>query len=205
MASDGQSQEQFAALEGDPLVQQSEPVKADDPAPEKRRTHLRQKARGAARSSKPWLGYTWFMTFGTFLPLPALLGGYLANVTLVGEPLAKRIYRYSLVLPTLGQAPPGEDKLKARTEGSSKKPFTERIRPYSPPGIIERRGRPVPMPVRVVWFVLVGWWLGAIWVLIAWSVLLLPYPVLGVIRSLLDDLPSVMTLAWPKSAGPTRK
>ena len=53
------------------------------------------------------------------------------------------------------------------------------------------------MPLRIVWFVLVGWWLGLIWVVIAWSVLLLPYPFIGMIRDLLADLPSVMTLGMP--------
>jgi hypothetical protein len=37
-------------------------------------------------------------------------------------------------------------------------------------------------------------------VTIAWSVLLLPYPFLDVIRNLLADLPSVMTLAYPDRA-----
>ena len=43
----------------------------------------------------------------------------------------------------------------------------------------------------------VGWWLGALWTGLAWSVLLLPYPFPDLIRSLLADLPSVMTLAPP--------
>jgi hypothetical protein len=143
------------------------------------------------------------MTFGTFLPLPIFWGGYLVNLTLVGAPLARRIYRYALLVPTLGQRPPGEEKLKAATvekTGKEKKPLGERMRPYSPPGWLERRGRPVAIPFRVAWFVLVGWWAGAVWVTIAWSVLLLPYPFLDVIRNLLADLPSVMTLAYPDRA-----
>jgi len=171
--------------EESPLVSVDE-MQEETPAPKK------------ASGLKSWLGYAWFMTMGTFLPLPIMLGGYLANVTLVGAPLARLIYRYALVLPTLGQPPPGEDKVKAREGGSGNKSFAERMRPYSPPGLVERRGKPVAMPLRIAWFVLVGWWLGAIWVIIAWSVLLLPYPLLNVIRGLLDELPSVMTLAWPK-------
>src|SRR5262249_19556159 len=81
---------------------------------------------------------------------------------------------------------------------SDRKPLAERIRPFSPPGFLERRGRPVAMGLRVVWFVLIGWWAGGVWVVIAWSVLLFPYPLLDLIRSLLDDLPSVMTLAYPQ-------
>jgi hypothetical protein len=49
----------------------------------------------------------------------------------------------------------------------------------------------------VAWFVFAGWLLGALWTVLAWSVLLLPYPFPGLIRSLLADLPSVMTLAPP--------
>jgi uncharacterized membrane protein YccF (DUF307 family) len=162
------------------------------------RKPLREKARGAAGPTKKWAGYGWFMSFGTFLPLPVFLGGYLVNVTLVGAPLARRIYRFALFLPTLGQSPPGQEKLKARSAASDRKPLAERIRPFSPPGFLERRGRPVAMGLRVVWFVLIGWWAGGIWVVIAWSVLLFPYPLLDLIRSLLEDLPSVMTLAYPQ-------
>jgi uncharacterized membrane protein YccF (DUF307 family) len=174
------------------------------PGDEKSRAHVRQKARGLARASKPWLGYTWFMTFGTFLPLPIFLSGYVAQLTFIGAPLARRMFRYALVVPTLGQPPPGDEKLKAR-EGKprTRRPFVERIRAYAPPRLIERHGKPVPMALRVVWFVLVGWWLGAIWVVLAWSLLLLPYPLLDAIRGVLEELPSVMTLAWPKAAGST--
>ena len=53
---------------------------------------------------------------------------------------------------------------------------------------------------RALWFVFVGWWFGFVWVLMAWSLLLLPYPMTDAIRSLLGNLPSVMTLAEPKGA-----
>ena len=52
---------------------------------------------------------------------------------------------------------------------------------------------------RVLWFVLVGWWLGALWVLLSWSVFLLPYPFLDTVAALLEELPSVMTLAYPEA------
>lgn len=142
-----------------------------------------------------WLGYAWFMTFGTVLPLPLLLIGYVGEMTIVGAPLARQICRFAIFITTFGQDPPGKEKLAERN--SEKKPFAERIRPYSPPGRLEKRGRPVSMWLRVVWFVSVGWWLGALWVCLAWSVLLLPYPFLGLIRALLADLPSVTTLAMP--------
>jgi uncharacterized membrane protein YccF (DUF307 family) len=158
----------------------------------------RNRFHAKVEASKSWGGYGWFMTFGTVLPLPVFLGGYIVNVTLVGAPLARRIYRYGLFLATLGQPPPGEDKLKERAKSNEKKPFAQRIRPYSPPGLLERYGKAVAMPLRVVWFLTVGWWLGSIWVIIAWSVLLFPYPLLDIIRALLADLPSVMTLAYPK-------
>ena len=152
------------------------------------------------RSSGRWLGYGWFMSFGTVLPLVIFLGGYLVHVTLVGAPLARRVYRFGVWTSTLGQEPPGKEKLEARRAESTKKPLFERIRPYSPPGIIERRGRLVGKPSRAVFFVFVGWWLGGVWVVISWSVFLLPYPLLDTVASLLAELPSVMTLAWPETA-----
>jgi hypothetical protein len=181
------------------MAEGSKPAPADEVSGT-RVQKIQKKARSAASSSKSWAGYGWFMSFGTILPLPIFLIGYLVNLTLVGAPLARRIYELGLWASTLGQEPPGKDRLEARTEGGGeKKPLVERIRPYSPPGFIERRGRPVRMPVRVVWFLLCGWWAGAIWILLAWGVLLFPYPLLDLIRNLLAELPSVMTLAYPAS------
>jgi uncharacterized membrane protein YccF (DUF307 family) len=150
-----------------------------------------------SRVARGWAGYAWFMSFGTFLPLPVFLSGYLAQLTFVGEPLARRAYRVGIFLSTLGQAPPGADRLESRREANQKKPFAERIRAYAPPGWVERRGRPFGLGARAAWFVLVGWWLGLLWTVLAWSVLLLPYPFPDLIRGLLADLPSVMTLATP--------
>ena len=149
------------------------------------------------RSFRSWAGYLWFMTFGTFLPLPVFLVGYLAQLTFVGAPVARRAYRFGIFLSTLGQRPPGADRLESRHEDREKEPFAERIRAHAPPGWVERRGSPVAPVARVAWFLLVGWWLGAAWTGLAWSVLLLPYPFPDLIRSLLADLPSVMTLARP--------
>jgi len=161
-----------------------------------------ERAKGAARAGGRWAGYGWFMTLGTLLPLGIFLGGYLVHLTLVGAPLARRSYGFGIWSSTLGQEPPGKEKFEARKKQSSKKPLFERIHPYSPPGVIERRGKPVTMPKRVLWFVLAGWWLGGLWVLLSWSVFLLPYPLLDAVRNLLAELPSVMTLAWPSTASP---
>jgi uncharacterized membrane protein YccF (DUF307 family) len=155
-----------------------------------------------ARTARSWGGYAWFMTFGTFLPLPIFVCGYLAQLTFVGAPLARRAYRFGIFFSTLGQRPPGADKLESRHESDEgaeerKKPFAERIRAYAPPGWVERRGRPFEKLTRTFWFVFVGWWLGGVWTLLAWSVLLLPYPFPELIRKLLADLPSVMTLGLP--------
>jgi hypothetical protein len=159
----------------------------------------------AFTSVKSWAGYGWFMSFGTFLPLGVFLGSYLVHLTLVGAPIARTANQFGIWISTFGQEPPGKDKLESRKQSPGKKSFVERIRPYSPPGFIERHGRPIWLPYRVVWFVLVGWWLGAIWVVLSWSVFLAPYPFLDTVRALLDELPSVMTLAGPEhgNAGST--
>jgi uncharacterized membrane protein YccF (DUF307 family) len=164
------------------------------------RTPRRAKAKSAVRAGGEWAGYGWFMTFGTVVPLLVFLGGYVFHLTLVGAPIARRIYRFGIWTSTLGQEPPGKDKIEAKLTGSDKQPFYVRVRPYSPPGWIEKRGKPFSMPVRIVWFVLVGWWLGAVWVVISWSPFLLPYPLFDAVWSLLSEVPSTMTLAWPGSA-----
>ncbi len=167
-------------------------------APEDKKGRRRQRVRA-------WGGYAWFMSFGTFLPLPVFIVGYLAQLTFVGVPLARRAYRFGIFLSTLGQRPPGADKLESRLEQEEdgeeekKKPFAERVRAYAPPGWVERRGTPFGTLARVAWFVLVGWWLGGLWTLLAWSVLLLPYPFPDLIRKLLEDLPSVMLLGPPET------
>ena len=156
------------------------------------------------RSAGAWLGYGWFMTGGTFIPLPIFLSGYVINLSLIGAPLARQLYTLGLFLTTMGQPPPRVDRQKDESseEKEEKESFIERVHRHSPPARLQRRGRPVSLPVRALWFVFVGWWLGALWVIMAWSVLLLPYPFLNLIRDLLNQLPSVMTLAYPESADP---
>jgi uncharacterized membrane protein YccF (DUF307 family) len=148
-------------------------------------------------AAKHWVGYGWFMTFGTLLPLVVFLGSYVVHVTLVGAPLARRGNSFGIWLSTFGQDPPGKDKLEAKGDSRSDA-FVDRVRRVSPPGYLDRRGKPVPMVARIVWFVLVGWWLGAVWVVVSWSVFLMPYPFLDVVRQMLAELPSVMTLAYPE-------
>jgi uncharacterized membrane protein YccF (DUF307 family) len=158
----------------------------------------RARARSAVRSGGHWVGYGWFMSFGTVLPLFIFLGGYAVHLTIVGAPVARRIYRLGIWTATLGQDPPGKDKVEAKLALAEKKPFFERVRPYSPPGWLERRDRPVSMPARVVWFVFVGWWAGAVWVVISWSPFLLPYPLFDTVATLLGEVPCTMTLAQPE-------
>ena len=150
------------------------------------------------RSIKHWAGYAWFMSFGTFLPLGVFLASYPLHLTLVGAPAARSIDRFGIWLSTFGQEPPGKEKLESRQRDSKKPPFVERVRHYSPAVIVEHHGRPFSLWQRALWFLLVGWWLGAIWIVVSWSVFLMPYPFLDTVRSLLDELPTVMTLARPE-------
>jgi hypothetical protein len=124
------------------------------------------------------------------------------HLTIIGEPIAHRIYGFGILTSTRGQDPPGKEKVDAKMASAQKKPFFERMRPYLPPGWLERRGRPFSTPVRIVWFVLVGWWLGAVWVVIAWSPFLLPYPLFDTVAGLLREVPSTMTLRLPDRPGP---
>jgi hypothetical protein len=148
-------------------------------------------------SARHWAGYAWFMSLGTFLPLVTFLAGYFVHLTLVAGPLARQMYGLGIWLATFGQEPPRKSTADSKPP-PDKKPFAERIRPYSPAGVLERHGKPVAMPLRALWFVLIGWWLGAIWVVLSWSVFLAPYPFLKTVQALLDELPSVMTLGYPE-------
>jgi len=162
---------------------------------------------GGHKGVKAWLGYAWFMSLGTILPLPIFLAGYVCHLTFVGAPVGRRLFRLGIFLSTMGQPAPAADRAKARqkSEGDGdKKSLLKRLAPYSPPAVVARHGKPFSKPVRAAWFVFVGWWGGALWVVAAWSVLLLPYPFPDVIRRLLADLPSVMTLAEPKPPEPVR-
>jgi uncharacterized membrane protein YccF (DUF307 family) len=168
-----------------------------------------ERLRRAVRAGESWAGYAWFMTLGTVLPLVVFALGYLVNLTLVGAPFAKRTYRFGEWLATVGQKPPGQDRVDARLEGSQsgprrKRPWVAHVRRLTPPELVRRHGRPFPLWMRVLWFLFVGWWLGAIWILVSWSPFLLPYPVPDTVRRLLDELPSAMTLASPSSAHSTR-
>jgi uncharacterized membrane protein YccF (DUF307 family) len=152
-------------------------------------------------SARHWAGYAWFMSFGTVFPLLIFLAGYVVHVTLVGAPIARQLYSVGIWTATLGQPPPKRRKEEAKPEPeeqADKKPFVERIRPYTPTVKLERRGKPVPFLLRVLWFVVFGCWLGAVWVVLSWSVFLAPYPFIQTVETLLGELPSVMTLAYPK-------
>jgi len=72
--------------------------------------------------------------------------------------------------------------------------------PIATPVMVEARSSGPSFLARALWFIFVGWWLGIIWVLVSWSVFLLPYPFLDTVASLLGELPSVMTLAYPEAA-----
>jgi uncharacterized membrane protein YccF (DUF307 family) len=151
---------------------------------------------GRVATAKHWAGYGWFMSLGTLFPLIAFLCSYAVHLTLVGAPVARAGYRLGIWLATFGQDPPGKGKLDSRKEtGKKKRSIAGRIKPYTPAEIVERRDQPVAFARRARWFVLVGWWLGGIWVIGAWSVFLAPYPFLDTVRSILDELPTVMTLA----------
>ena len=164
-----------------------------------------ERAKRAAKSAGHWAGYGWFMTFGTFLPLVIFLSGYIAHVTIVGAPIARLAYRVGIWTSTLGQDPPGKEKMEAKLAGDGeKKPLFERVRPYMPPGWIERRGRPVPMGcpgrlVRARRLVARGPSGSCIR-----GPFLLPYPLFDTVAKLLSEAPCVMTLAWPETVPPLR-
>jgi uncharacterized membrane protein YccF (DUF307 family) len=141
------------------------------------------------------------MSFGTLLPLLVFLASYVVHLTLVAAPIARAGYRFGVWLSTFGQAPPVKRKPDSRpADGEEKTSVAEQVRRYSPAAYVRRRERPVALPIRIVWFVLAGWWLGGVWVVLSWSVLLAPYPFPATVAALLEELPGVMVLAGPATS-----
>ncbi len=105
----------------------------------------------------------WFIFVGWWLSGLAIALGYLAAITIIGLPLAFYIFNRIPAITTL----------RSRTQT-----FTaEQVGGQT---VVRAQTVPQrPLWIRAVYFVLVGWWLGALWLAVAWicSVLIVTIPV----------------------------
>lgn len=95
----------------------------------------------------------WFLLIGIWLSGIVTFIAYLACLTIVGLPIGFWLFnRLPLVLT-----------LRPRTE-------LQVIEVQDGVAYVRgNKGKQLPIVVRALWFILVGWWLGAIYVAIAWA------------------------------------
>lgn len=86
----------------------------------------------------------WFVCIGWWLGLLWSIAAWLFNLTLVGLPVGLMMLSATPTVTTLQLRRP--------------------VQPYG------RQPRPEhPLPLRAIWFVLIGWWASLVWVLTAWA------------------------------------
>jgi uncharacterized membrane protein YccF (DUF307 family) len=119
----------------------------------------------------------WYVLGGWWLTGFALALGYVAGMSIVGLPLAFWIFDRTGTLLTL--RPRSETLLVERAGGRTL------VRSYG--------ARQLPLPLRALWFVLVGWWAALVWIILAYAVSLTVIGIpLGIV--MLNRLPAVFTL-----------
>ena len=105
----------------------------------------------------------WFLFIGWWLTGFVSVCAWLAMATLLGLPLGAYLFNR---IPTFLTLRPRTQEYVATSVGGTT--------------FVDVRGRPQqPWSVRLVWFVLIGWWASAIWMVIAYLLVLLSVFTLG--------------------------
>ncbi len=119
----------------------------------------------------------WFLFIGWWLSLVAIGVAYFACVTLIGLPLGFYIFNR---LPAILTLRARNDRLVTEVRDGATFLRHETV-------------QQLPMWIRALWFILVGWWLGAIYLGIAWGlcVIIITLPI-GLV--MFNRVGAVMTL-----------
>jgi uncharacterized membrane protein YccF (DUF307 family) len=131
-----------------------------------------------SRGPNFFLRVLWYVFIGWWLTGIGLAVGYLAGITVIGLPLAFWIFNRTGTLLTL--RPRSETvSITTGTDGTTQ---VERARPAQR-----------SIWLRAIYFVLIGWWLALIWMVIAYlvSLTIIGIPV-GIM--MLNRLPAIFTL-----------
>jgi uncharacterized membrane protein YccF (DUF307 family) len=119
----------------------------------------------------------WYLFIGWWLSGLAILLGWALALTVVGLPLAFALFnRIPAIMTLRGRTVTYEATVKD--------------------GVTYLKGRNPdqrPLLIRAIWFVVVGWWLGLIWMLASWfiSLLIITLPI-GIL--MMNRIGGVMTL-----------
>lgn len=119
----------------------------------------------------------WYLLVGWWLSGLAIGLGWLLAITIVGLPLAFALFnRLPAIMALRG---------RTVTYEASVKDGVTYVKGNNP----NQR----PMMVRAMWFVLVGWWLGLVWMIASW-VISLPIVTLPIGIWMMNRIGGVMTL-----------
>ena len=120
----------------------------------------------------------WYFLIGWWLTGISLAVGYVAGLTIIGLPLAFWIFNRTGTLLTLR---PRSETVTITTDASGRSQVDRS-------GVTQR-----PIWLRGIYFVLVGWWLALLWMMLAYviSLTIIGIPV-GIM--MLNRLPEVFTL-----------
>jgi uncharacterized membrane protein YccF (DUF307 family) len=125
----------------------------------------------------------WFLFIGLWLGLLATILGWLLCVTVIGLPLGLLIMNRLPTIMTL-RSPANTTRL---TIGNGITALTVNLAEPQHPFL-----------VRAVYFGLIGWWFSLLWLLVAWSLVVLAVPTLGLSLApaflMFNYVPQVMTL-----------
>lgn len=99
----------------------------------------------------------WYLFVGWWLAAFVIALGYVLVATIVGIPLGFALFN---VIPQALTLRPRTRRFQAKTTGDVM---------YVGPGHEEQR----PWLTRAIYFVLIGWWFGAVWLTLAWLIGLL--------------------------------
>lgn len=123
----------------------------------------------------------WFIFLGMWLGSIATSVGYFFCLTIIGLPLGLTILNMLPKIMTL-RAP--DQNVRVTTVGNTT--------------TLEIGNKQRSFFVRAIYFILVGWWLGAIWIGIAWLLTILWIPTLGLSLApaflMFNRIPAIMTL-----------
>jgi uncharacterized membrane protein YccF (DUF307 family) len=120
-----------------------------------------------------WLRAVWFLLVGWWLALATITVAYLCLLTIIGLPAAFWLFdRVPLVLT-----------LKPRSQWTADEVT----------GTVTSGPQQLPLVVRALYFLLVGWWASALWISLAYilfvSIIGIPFGVM-----MLNVIPTVVTL-----------
>lgn len=119
----------------------------------------------------------WFLAIGWWLGLVWTIFAWIFNLTLLGLPVGLKMLNMIPQVMTL--QPRRQPQVHIAPGGTV---------------MVVRQALEHPLPLRAIWFVIIGWWASLLWMLVAWafsaSILLLP-----IAFWMFNRVPTITTLA----------